>query len=145
MKTDKRAQLQLKIWINKHLGNKDAINTELARIITEFSHGTLVKPSTLFWNSYPNLFWCIKEVLSPFWCTVYQMHSRIGYGGYYTSQEFNRLYYEPNWDSPFGPFRKRIHDPFSNNPYLKDRSYKYYLRKISHYNANAIGLLNQQI
>ena len=46
--TDKRATLQLRIVLNKWSGNKNSINTQLAELITQFSHSTAVAKGCMF-------------------------------------------------------------------------------------------------
>ena len=117
MKVDKRATLQLRIWINKHIGSKNSVHTLLAQIITEYSHGSAVTKSMLFANEVgfrqPDSFLCVTEVQSPFWCRVVQLrpHQVHGYGAYRVTKVF----------------RKRIFKPYSDKPFLKSRETRYYL------------------
>lgn len=124
---DKRAALQLRIFINKLLGNKDSYNTQLAESICEYSHGSRVKRSSLFTDVMPSRFMCVTEVYSPFWCRVVAMPSRIAYHGY-GDPRYGKIYYEPNWSNISPSFRKRIFDPYGR-PHIKERALRYYLIK----------------
>ena len=126
---DKRATLQLRIWLNKFLGNKCSVNTQLAQTITEYSHATCVKKSAMFTNVVPSHFLCVTEVQSPFWCKVVQMEARMAINNFRSDLGFGRIFYEPDWSHVSKSFRKRIFEPYGQRPFIKNRDTRYYLVK----------------
>ena len=125
---DKRASLQLRIFINKLFGNKDSFNTQLSQSICEFSHASPVKRSSLFADIMPSRFLCVTKVHSPFWCTVVGMPSRMAYHASDPDAMWGKIYYEPDWSNISKGFRKRIFDPYGR-PHIKERQTRYYLIK----------------
>ena len=113
MITDERATLQLRIWINKFLKNKDNFNTTLARLITEYSHSTTLTPNMYFLCG--RRCYVVEKLLSPFWCVAREMPMQL----YFHS---HRPFYLPDWRKAGDPEKKRIFSAF-DNPYLKRRSF----------------------
>ena len=130
MIVDKRATLQVRIAINRILKNKNSINTVLAKLITEFSHSTIVEKAFIFQACVPPRFYCIQKVHSPFWCTAVPMPSRISF---YQSLDlvgtnFGRLHFIPDWIRAGNFGKKRLFDPF-HHPYIKCRNKKFFLKQ----------------
>ena len=127
---DKRAQLQIRIALNRETGNKNSINKQIAKIICQYSHSTCIKKAFMFVNQNSTKFLCVAHIHSPFWVTVLSMPGRIEF---YQSQltigtNFGHLYWSPDWGKTGGYFKKKVFDPFSN-PYLKCRNNKFFLKK----------------
>ena len=126
---DKRASLQIRIAMNKIVGNKNSINTQIANMICEFSHSTLVKKARMFQFGSPPRYLCVAKVHSPFWVTCLSMPSRVAF--YQTAQtvntNFGHLHWVPDW-LRCGIYRKkRLFDPFGT-PFIKCRSQQYFIK-----------------
>ena len=128
MIVDKRVTLQIRISINKLLANKNNINTEIAKIISEFSHSTVIKKACMFEYGSPPKFLCVAKVHSPFWVTVLSMNSRVAF--YQTAgtigTNFGHLHWIPDWNTCGRYLKKRLFDPFGK-PFLKCRKQQYVL------------------
>ena len=126
---DKRASLQIRIAINKILGNKNSINTTIAHMICEFSHSTTIKKASMFQSGCPPNYLCVAKVHSPFWVTCLPMPGRIGF--YQTeanvNTNFGHLHWTPDWLRTGAYKKKRLFDPFGK-PYIKCRDHRYLLK-----------------
>ena len=123
MSVDTRAILVIKTALNKHFDNKSSENLSIAGIIAEFSHRSFIEPGDAFECFYPNVgscFYIISKLYSPFWAQVYWMPStsRIYY---------HRTLYFPNYAKASRAHKKRIFDPFSDNPFIRQRGHKHTL------------------
>ena len=127
---DKRATLQVRIAMNKILGNKNSINTEISKLITVFSHSTIIEKAFMFQSCFPPKYFCVAKVHSPFWVTCLQMPSRVAvYQSFNTyGTDFGRLHWVPDWRQCGLYEKKRLFDPFSM-PYIKCRNRKFFLKK----------------
>ena len=127
---DKRATLQVRIMLNKWTENKNSINTQLAELITQYSHSTIVTKGHMFQCNNPLRYYCVQKVYSPFWVNAVPIPSRVGF--YQTNAmqgtDFGRLHFVPDWLNVGYYQKKRLFDPFSV-PFIKCRNKKYYLRK----------------
>ena len=123
---DKRATLHLRISINKKLGSKNSVNTQVAQLITDYSHASILKVGDIFADKTPHWFMYVTKLLSPFFCEVVKVRSKIVYVSLDHNPNIGRIVYQPVWSSVTVPFKKRIFEPFSTNPYLKDRHMKYH-------------------
>ena len=128
MNYDKRAALQIRIVLNKIVGNKNSINTVLANIICEFSHSTIVKKAFMFETGNPPRYLCVSKVHSPFWVTCLPIESRVAF--YQTpvnlGTNFGHLHFVPDWNLCGGYRKKRLFDPFGK-PFIKCRDHRYFL------------------
>ena len=125
---DKRAALQIRIALNKIVGNKNSINTQVANLICQYSHSTIVKKAFMFQHGTPPKYLCVAKVHSPFWVTILSMPSRVAF--YQTAMtlgtDFGHLHFVPDWYRTGAYRRKRLFDPF-HKPFIKCRNTKYYL------------------
>ena len=128
--TDKRATLQVRIVLNKWSGNKNSLNTQLAQIITEFSHATIVEKAQMFQCGSPLRYFCVHKVHSPFWVTAVPIPSRVAFYQPMVMQgtDFGRLHFIPDWYNAGYFQKKRLFDPWTT-PFIKCRNRKYYLKK----------------
>ena len=126
---DKRAALQIRIAMNKILRNKNSINTEIANIICEYSHSTIVQKAFMFQYGSPPTFLCVSLVHSPFWITCLDMMGRVAF--YQTipdiGTDFGHLHWVPDWQHCGKYRKKRLFDPFGE-PYVKCRNRRFYLK-----------------
>ena len=126
--TDKRATLQIRICINKILGNKNSINTRVAEMISKFSHGSPVKDASYFTCRGPVSYYVVKKLHSPFLATTVHLPARLAIAQLeqHHGTNIGHLYYSPDWTAATGFSRKRIFQPFSN-PFIKQRHKRFYL------------------
>ena len=126
---DKRAALQIRIALNKIMSNKNSINTQIANLVCEYSHGTIVEKAYMFQCGSPPRYFCIARIHSPFWVTCLSMPSRVAF--YQTEgnvgTDFGHLHWVPDWLHCGRYQKKRLFDPFSK-PYIKCRNHQYFLK-----------------
>ena len=127
---DKRVRLQVRIVLNKWSGNKQSINKQLAQIITQFSHSTVVEKSHMFQCNSPLRYFCVSKVHSPFWVTAVPIPSRVAFFQTHAmvGTDFGRLHFVPDWLHAGFFQKKRLFDPWTV-PFIKCRNQKYYLKK----------------
>ena len=127
---DKRVRLQVRIMLNKWSGNKNSINTQLAQMITEFSHATTVEKAHVFQCNSPLKYYCVSKVHSPFWVTAVPMPSKVAFYQPLGMQgtDYGRLHFVPDWLRAGYFQKKRLFDPWTV-PYIKCRRKRYYLKK----------------
>ena len=126
---DKRAALQIRIAMNRIVGNKNSINTEIANLICVYSHSSIVQKAFMFQCGSPPTYLCVSQVHSPFWITCLSMASRVAF--YQTTQtigtNFGHLHWVPDWQHCGQYLKKRLFDPFGE-PFVKCRNRRYYLK-----------------
>jgi hypothetical protein len=126
---DKRASLQIRIAINRILGNKNSFNTMIAHIISEFSHSTIIQKASMFQSGCPPQYLCVAQVHSPFWVTCLPMPGRIDF--YQTeataNTNFGHLHWTPDWLRTGLYKKKRLFDPFGE-PFIKCRNHHFLLK-----------------
>ena len=125
---DKRAALQIRIALNRIVGNKNSINTEISNLICEYSHSTIVKKGFMFEHGSPPKYLCVARIHSPFWVTCLTMPSRVAF--YQTAltvgTNFGHLHWRPDWMHCGAYRRKRLFDPYGK-PFIKCRNRRYHL------------------
>ncbi len=128
--TDKRATLQIRIAINKILGNKNSINTRVAEIISNYSHGSFVKHASYFTCRSPVSYYVVNKMHSPFWATTVHLPARLAISQLpqHHGSNIGELYFTPDWSAAIGFSRKRIFQPFTK-PYIKKRQTRFYLSR----------------
>ncbi len=128
--TDKRATLQIRIAINKILGNKNSVNTAIAKLISHFSHKTVLRIASKFECSFPSEYYVLSQVHSPFWATVVNMPSRVVFlqDEPLRGTNFGSLRFAPDWARASNFHKKRIFDPYGK-PFIKKRHRKFYLQE----------------
>ena len=126
---DKRATQQVKIYINKLLKNKHSLHKDIAKIITSFSHSSVIHRGSMFEKKRPPEYFIVGNVYSPFWVFAVHLPSIIQWSPvpYVINTIFGHLAYVPDWNRSSGFRRKKIFSPF-DRPYIKKRNTKYYFR-----------------
>ncbi len=127
MSVDKRATRAIKISLNKRFKNKSSANLELAKIISEFSHKSVLEVGSRF-ESENCYFYILGKCLSPFWAKVTLMPPRASL--FYTPEFPYRMWYQPDWTRASSFHKKKIFNPFSDRPYIKNRTHKFFLQHI---------------
>ena len=118
---DNRHTRAIKISLNKLFGNTSALNTELAKLISSFSHSTnLVDGSYMI--SADLKFFVVQKLLSNHWCLGWFCPSKIAWRNHETR-------YVPNFMQRGTIIRKRINAPFSKYPSVNVRQKQFYLEK----------------
>lgn len=64
-----RYKRAIKIGLNAYFNNKQAINKELAHLIADYSHKTLIKKGSVFASNYA--YFIVDEVHSQHWVSGY--------------------------------------------------------------------------
>ena len=130
MSTDKRATLQIRIAINRVLKNKNSINTTIAKLISQFSHRSVLRIASKFESVYPSEYYIISKVHSPFWATTVNMPSRVVFNQNEALRgtNFGTLSFAPDWNKASCFHKKKIFDPFGH-PYIKKRHRKFHLTR----------------
>ena len=120
---DKRYRRAVKQSCNKLFDNKSAQNVFLADVISQFSHKSMITPGS-FLVSRDISFFIVNKVLSQHWIlgqfTPCVLDYRNGY--FYYLPDLKRLRREQ---------KKKVFEPFSAMPYVKQRSQKYFLEQKS--------------
>ena len=120
---DKRYQRAVKQACNKVFNNKSSQNILLAGLISEFSHKSRITHGS-YMLSKDITFFIVSKVLSQHWVigrfAPCVLDFRDGY-----------FYYLPNLKRMRRNQKKKVFDPFSTLPYVKQRSQKFYLEKKS--------------
>ena len=127
MSVDKRATQAIKISLNKHLENKNSENLQLAKLISEFSHKTILDVGARF-ESEDCFFYVVGKCYSPFWVNVTYVPPKSSI--FYTAEYPFSLWYHPDWQRASRFHKKRIFKPFSNRPFIKNRNRKFFFQKI---------------
>ena len=116
---DNRYSRAIKQALNKRFENKLTINKHLAKLITEFSHKTLITPGAYLMTNSLNYF-VVQNLLSDHWVTGFYCPSQLQY--------FSGLFYHiPNIFRRSVTKRKKIFNPFSEEPFVKLRNLKFFL------------------
>ena len=104
MKSGYPYQRAIKQSMNKIFSNRNSVHFNLAEIIAEYSHKTLIRPGTyMIGNRYH--FFVVKSVLSPHWCTGFFCPPRLEFIDRHTL-------YHPDVRRRTRVQKKRIFDPF---------------------------------
>jgi len=131
MIVDKRATLQVRIFMNKLFGNKNSVNKSLAKLITSYSHSTVVQYGTVFQRTKGTPeYYVIQKCHSPFWVTTAWMPSSIEYAvhPYWERyRSFGNLCFVPDWHRATQFEKKKIFDPYGL-PYIKKRNARFYFQ-----------------
>ena len=118
---DNRHARAIKVSLNKCLGNTSALNKELAKLISSFSHSTHLVGGS-FMISADLKFFVVQKVLSNHWCLGWFCPSKIAWN-------IHEIRYVPNFMLRGTVIRKRINKPFSNYPSVSVRHKNFYLEK----------------
>ena len=123
-KTSDRYTRVVKQQLNRIYGSKSAMHQDIARIITAFSHKTILRPG--HYMLCRNLhFFIVKQILSNHWVTGFFCPSQL-------HMENGIFYYLPNiWQRSLTK-RKKIFKPFSGTPHVKIRKNSFYLQRKKH-------------
>ena len=127
MSIDKRATRAIKICLNKHFDNKNSENLEIAKIISSYSHQSILEMGSRF-ESKNCYFYLVGKLFSPFWAHVTMMPPRSSL--FFTPEFPFRMWYQPDFTRASSFHKKRIFAPFSDRPYIKNRNDKYFLQHI---------------
>ena len=122
MVIDTRATRAIKVCINKIFQNKNSVNLRIAKLISEYSHASVIKRGSVFQYASSS-FYMVNKVKSPFWVSITSIPPvRI------IMAPWGSLALVPSWKkaSPF--HMKKVFDPFKR-PYLKKRGKRIYLKK----------------
>ena len=117
----RRYEKAIKEGLNSHLKTCDQLNKELSKIIRDFSHKSLVSHGSYLMDKRMEYF-VVQKVLSTHFVRGFFCPSRI-----VQDREEERYWYEP-YTFYRSPSRvKKLMNPFSPEPYIKERSKKYYI------------------
>jgi len=129
MSIDKRATKAIKVALNKSFCNKNSENLVIARLISEFSHKTVLEVGSRF-ESHNCYFYIIGKCLSPFWVRVTLLPPRSSM--FFTPDfPFQSMWYQPDWKRASRFHKKKIFNPFSARPYIKSRNRVFYFQDIA--------------
>ncbi len=123
MTIDSRATRAIKVSMNKRFRNKNSVNLMIAKIISQFSHASILERGSIF--QYANSgFYVVNHIKSPFFVSITRvpplelMMTRWG-----------AIVYSPNWSKASRFYWKKVFDPFCPRPYLKQRDRRIYFKK----------------
>ena len=123
---DNRYRRAIKVALNRFFASKSGVHKHIAALISEFSHKTLMEKNTCLMNKRLQFF-VVSEILSAHFCKGY-------YCPYIINRNQDGFIYIPNLWYCSTPSVKKIHEPFSRMPFVKDRSHKFLPReKIQRY------------
>jgi len=125
---DKRATQAIKISLNKRFKNKNSENLQLAKIISQFSHKTILEAGSRF-ESRDCFFYVVGKCYSPFWVCVTYAPPRASL--FFTPEFPFQLWYQPDWTRASRFHKKKVFKPFSKRPFIKNRNRKFYFQKIN--------------
>ena len=118
---DNRHRRAVKVSLNKMYGNTSALNKELAKLITSFSHCCRLTGGSYLVS--PNLkFFVVQKLLSNHWCLGWFCPSKIAI-------MTDNIRYIPNLMCRGRIVRKRINKPFSWQPSINIRKQNFYLQR----------------
>ena len=134
MSIDKRAVSAIKITMNKMFENKSSENRCIAVVIAGFSHRSKLKRGDAFENFHHDIgscFYIVGKLYSPFWAQVYWMPSirSVIPPVSLFDRRYQRIMYYPDYRNSSPAHKKRIFNPFSDKPYIKQRgrNYKFHI------------------
>ena len=132
-KTSDRYTRVVKQQLNRIYGSKSAMHQDIAMIITEFSHKTILRPGQ--YMLCRNLhFFIVKRILSNHWVTGFFCPSQL-------HMENGIFYYLPNiWQRSLTK-RKKIFTPFGKTPHVKIRKHSFYLQRKNHEQMSTLRTL----
>ena len=118
---DNRYSRAIKQALNKRFENKLTVNKEIAKIISEFPHKTLVTPGAYLMTNNLHYF-VVQRLLSQHWVSGFYCPSQLQY--------FSGLFYHiPNIFRRSITKRKKLFKPFGKQPFVKLRNLKFFLGK----------------
>ncbi len=139
MSIDKRAVSAIKIVMNKLFENKSSENQCIATVIAKFSHSSRLKKGDAFENFHcdgvnvGSCFYIVSKLYSPFWAQVFWMPSIRSVISAIPLSLFDRRYqrivYYPDYRRASPAHKKKIFNPFSDKPYIKQRGRNYNFHK----------------
>ena len=114
---DNRYSRAIKVALNRFFQSKPVVHKHIAQIIAEYSHKTLLRKCTCLMNTRLQFF-VVSEILSSHFC-------KGRYCPYMINRNQQGYIYVPNvwFSSPL--YVKKIHAPFSERPFVKDRSRRF--------------------
>ena len=122
---DNRCRRTIKQALNKRFRNKSAVNNDIAKIISRFSHKTLFTSGSYLMTKDLNYF-IILTLLSNHWVQGWYCPSQLQFA--------NGIFYHiPNIFRKSLLKRKKIFEPFTDDPYIKHRKRKFFLQKKKRY------------
>ena len=128
---DKRATQQVKIYVNKLFKNKNSQNKEIAKLITSYSHSTVLDIGSMFEKRGNPEYYVVSQVDSPFWVRAVHLPSTVQWIpdphplGFHTA--IGHLSFIPDWNKAVRFSKKQIFSPF-DRPYIKKRNKRFYFR-----------------
>ena len=136
---DNRYSRAIKVALNQRFHSKGVIHKHLASIIAAYSHKTLLRKHSCLMNKRLQFF-IVSEVLSSHFCKGH-------YCPYMVNRNREGYVYVPNVWYRSRPCIKKIHEPFSRMPYVKDRKQKFVPRnQIKHHGTvQAYGSIIEQM
>ena len=134
---DNRHARAVKVSLNKILENTSAVNKELSKIITSFSHSCVLSGGSFLVSS--NLkFFVVQKLLSNHWCLGWFCPSKIALVDH-------NIRYVPNLLCRGKVVRKRINNPFSEQPSISIRKQNFYLQREKVVAYNRVRLFSEII
>ena len=134
-KNDKRSKMKsgcaytraIKQSLNNLFQTKSSVHFNIAKLIADFSHKSVVVRGSYMLNSGYEFF-IVNEMLSPHWCKGFFCPPR---------QEFAEqlIMYHPDIRRRTQLFRKRIFDPF-NNASIRNRARRFFLDRETRYHES---------
>ena len=117
---DDRYVRVVKQVLNKRFNNFSALNVQLATIITEYSHKSVLTPG-VFLLCRTLDFFVIRKVLSHHWVQGFFCPSEL-------RLDNGLFFYMPKFWNRTKEHKKKIWNPFSTSPFIKVRSKSFYLQ-----------------
>ena len=134
---DNRHARAVKVCLNKIYGNTSALNLELSKIITNFSHSCVLSGGSFLVS--PNLkFFVVQKLLSNHWCLGWFCPSKLALIDH-------NVRYVPNLLHRGKVQRKRINQPFTKHPSVNIRKNNYFLQNYTPKPYNSIRLFSDII
>ena len=134
---DNRHARAVKVSLNKIYGNTSALNLELSKLITSFSHSCRLTGGSFLVS--PNLkFFVVQKLLSNHWCLGWFCPSKIAYIDH-------NIRYVPNLICRGNVVRKRINKPFSWQPSINVRKQNFFLQREKVVAYNRVRLFSEII
>jgi hypothetical protein len=128
---DKRCTQQVTIYVNKLFKNKNSVHKVVAKLITSFSHTTVLDIGSMFEKMGTPEYYVISKVLSPYWVQAVHLPSTVYWTPNHHPLVFHtsigHLSFIPDWDKASGFCKKKIFSPF-DKPYIKKRNKRFFLR-----------------
>ena len=111
----------IKEVLNQIQGTNSSVHLDIAEIITHYSHKPLVSHGTYLMNAQLNYF-VVEKLLSSHFVSGFFCPPRVFHNG-------NSYWYQPDILYKTQRLTKKLMDPFTDSPFVKQRKHKFFLTK----------------